>query len=152
MRWQVATGCGGTGVSDTKADTWWWPVRASEVVGMRGSRRQLERGPESCGLCRTSAEEMHPLSPLKSRALHHQADKPTAFAQPDKAAEPTDQIGAIYSIHSPVKCSNKNLWTLASCFNFFLSKKKKCRKSVRCPMMELRGLKKKKKKRKKRKS
>lgn len=58
LRWQVATGCGGTGVSDTKADTWWWPVRASEVVGMRDSRRQLERGPESCGLCRTSASSL----------------------------------------------------------------------------------------------
>lgn len=92
---------------------------------MRGSRKQLERCLESWGLCRTSAEEMHPLSPLKSIALHRQADKSYSIRQAStkQAAEPTDQIGAIYSVHSPVKCSNKNLWTLASCFNFFLSKK-----------------------------
>lgn len=58
----------------------------------------------------------------------------------NKVAELIDQVGAIYSVHSRVKCSNKNLWTSASCFNFSSFEIKKKR-----PMshMELRGLKKK---------
>lgn len=78
------------------------------------------------------------LSPHQGPELssHH-----AGLASTKQAAEPTDQIGAIISVHSPVKCSNKNLWTLASCFNFFFFWG---RKSVRCPIMEFREQKKKK--------
>ena len=41
-------------------------------------------------------------------------------AHTNKVAELIDLVGAIYSVHSRVKCSNKNLWTSASCFNFFI--------------------------------
>ena len=51
-------------------------------------------------------------------------------AHTNKVAELIDQVGAIYLVHSRVKCSNKNLWTSASCFNVFLLLKLKKRKKV----------------------
>lgn len=120
------------------------PLRwlGGEAVG--GS---MERCLESCGPARTSPDpSQKTVSSLPTEAQSSPSPGwpflQRSQASTKQAAEPTDQIGAIYSVHSPVKCSNKNLWTLASCFNFFLSKKKK-----KCPM-ELKGLKKKKEKEK----
>lgn len=116
--------------TQTQIHTRWLPARASEEVGKRGSvggrRGEVPRELLACKdflrpqqkNCSRSLACWLP-APELSITMRAGASYSAVQVSTKQAAEPTDQIGAIYSVHSPVKCSNKNLWTSASCYKFF---------------------------------
>lgn len=102
-----------------------WTGRESR----RGGAELRGRGPRGP----TAQHRPHGQAPTLHAGLPHSGHPPGPWprrgcglscgprqARTNKVAELIDQVGAFYSVHSRVKCSNKNLWTSASCFNSFL--------------------------------